>query len=150
MGTDPYQPVRVSRRIEAPPAVVFGILADPRQHLALDGSDMLRGAVTTEPVTGTGDVFVMKMYVSRLGDYEMSNQRRRVRAGPADRLGARGRPRSPGRGVRQHESWRHRAGALGSPVELRARRRRTRRDRRHRDLRPDFYQRCGFASAVAL
>jgi hypothetical protein len=73
METAEYQPVRVSRRIEAPPAVVFGILADPRQHLALDGSDMLRGAVTTGPLTGVGDVFVMKMYYSRLGEYEMNN-----------------------------------------------------------------------------
>ena len=73
MEIDEYQPVRVSRRIEAPRAVVFGILADPRQHLALDGSDMLRGAVTTGPLTGVGDVFVMKMYYSRLGEYEMNN-----------------------------------------------------------------------------
>src|SRR5580692_11865929 len=73
MATDQYRPVRVSRRIEAPPEVVFGIITDPRQHLALDGSGMLRGAVTTEPVTGVGDVFVMKMYFVRLGDYEMNN-----------------------------------------------------------------------------
>ena len=73
MATDQYRPVRVSRRIEAPPEVIFGILSDPRQHLALDGSGMLRGAVTTEPVSGIGDVFVMKMYFVRLGDYEMNN-----------------------------------------------------------------------------
>jgi hypothetical protein len=73
MATDQYRPVRVSRRIEAPPEVVFGIISDPRQHLALDGSGMLRGAVSTEPVTGVGDVFVMKMYFVRLGDYEMNN-----------------------------------------------------------------------------
>ena len=73
MATDQYRPVRVSRRIEAPPEVIFGIISDPRQHLALDGSGMLRGAVTTEPVTGIGDVFVMKMYFARLGDYEMNN-----------------------------------------------------------------------------
>ena len=73
MATDQYQPARVSRRIEAPPEVVFGIITDPCQHLALDGSGMLRGAVTTEPVTGVGDVFVMKMYFVRLGDYEMNN-----------------------------------------------------------------------------
>ena len=73
MATDQYQPVRVFRRIEATPEVVFGVITDPRQHLALDGSGMLRGAVTTEPVTGVGDVFVMKMYFVRLGDYEMNN-----------------------------------------------------------------------------
>ena len=34
---------------------------------------MLRGAVTTAPVCGVGDVFIMKMYFSALGDYEMNN-----------------------------------------------------------------------------
>jgi hypothetical protein len=34
---------------------------------------MLRGAVTTAPVSGVGDVFVMKMYFAELGDYEMNN-----------------------------------------------------------------------------
>ena len=65
--------VRVSRRIEAPAAVIFRVLADPGRHLELDGSGMLRGAVTTAPVTGVGDVFIMKMYFSELGDYEMNN-----------------------------------------------------------------------------
>lgn len=73
MATDQYQPVRVSRRIEAPAEIVFGILTDPCQHTALDGTDMLRGAVTTESVTDIVDVFVMKMYFVRLGDYEMNN-----------------------------------------------------------------------------
>jgi len=34
---------------------------------------MLRGAVSTAVVSGVGDVFVMKMYFSELGDYEMNN-----------------------------------------------------------------------------
>jgi hypothetical protein len=65
--------VRVSRRIDAPAAVIFQILADPGRHMELDGSGMLRGAVTTAPVSGVGDVFVMKMYFAKLGDYEMNN-----------------------------------------------------------------------------
>lgn len=65
--------VRVSRRIEAPAAVIFRVLADPGRHLELDGSGMLRGAVTTAPVSGVGDVFTMKMYFAELGDYEMNN-----------------------------------------------------------------------------
>jgi hypothetical protein len=68
-----YQPVAVSRRIPAPAARIFGVLADPTRHEELDGSGMLRGAVTTEPISGVGDVFVMKMYFSALGDYEMNN-----------------------------------------------------------------------------
>ena len=65
--------VRVSRRIGAPATVIFRVLADPRRHLELDGSGMLRGAVTTAPVSGVGDVFVMKMHFAALGDYEMNN-----------------------------------------------------------------------------
>ncbi|GAA1380080.1 polyketide cyclase [Catellatospora chokoriensis] len=66
-------PVRVSRRIDAPAAAIFQALADPTCHLALDGSGMLRGAVTQAAVTGVGDVFVMRMYYSAHGDYEMDN-----------------------------------------------------------------------------
>ena len=67
------EPVAVSRRIAAPAADIFAILTDPTKHLALDGSGMLRGAVTNEPVTKVGDVFVMKMYYVEHGDYEMNN-----------------------------------------------------------------------------
>jgi hypothetical protein len=65
--------VRVSRRIGASAAVIFRVLADPGRHAELDGSGMVRGAVTTAPISGVGDVFVMRMYFSELGDYEMSN-----------------------------------------------------------------------------
>ena len=65
--------VRVSRRIAAPAATIFQVLADPRRHTELDGSGMLRGSVTTAPVSGVGDIFIMKMYFSALGDYEMNN-----------------------------------------------------------------------------
>jgi hypothetical protein len=71
--TDDCPPVRVSRRIAAPASTIFRVLADPVRHLDLDGSGMLRGAATTAPVTGVGDVFVMKMYFAALGDYEMNN-----------------------------------------------------------------------------
>jgi hypothetical protein len=49
------------------------VLADPSRHIELDGSGMLRGAVTDDVVTGVGDVFVMAMYYSEHGDYEMNN-----------------------------------------------------------------------------
>lgn len=68
-----YQPVAVSRRICAPAHDIFQILANPVRHLELDGSGMLRGAVSTTMISGVGDVFVMKMYYSELGDYEMNN-----------------------------------------------------------------------------
>ena len=66
-------PVKVSRRIGAPAATIFRVLADPRRHTELDGSGMLRGTVTMTPISGVGDVFVMKMYFSELGHYEMNN-----------------------------------------------------------------------------
>ena len=68
-----HGPVEVSRRIEAPAHQIFAILADPVKHLDLDGSGMLRGAVTTAPVTRVGDTFVMRMYYEAHGDYEMVN-----------------------------------------------------------------------------
>ena len=59
-------------RIEAPAAMIFEILANPRRHRDFDGSDMLRGAVLDRPISGVGDTFTMKMH--RLGrDYLMVN-----------------------------------------------------------------------------
>jgi hypothetical protein len=72
--TTECKPVEVSRRIEAPAARIFEILADPRRHIDFDGSDMLRGAVSEDVISGVGDVFSMKMYFEPLGDYVMVNQ----------------------------------------------------------------------------
>jgi hypothetical protein len=68
-----YKPVAVSRRIGAPAHDIFQVLANPAKHLELDGSGMLRGAVSPAMISGVGDVFVMKMYFSELGDYEINN-----------------------------------------------------------------------------
>lgn len=73
MTDDEYQPVAVSRRICAPAHDIFQILANPARHPELDGSGSLRGVVSTTMISGAGDVFVMKMYFSHLGDYEMNN-----------------------------------------------------------------------------
>jgi hypothetical protein len=70
--TEDSKPVEVSRRIEAPAAQIFEILADPRRHRDFDGSDMLRGAISNRPISEVGDTFTMKM--NRLGDdYLMLN-----------------------------------------------------------------------------
>jgi len=106
MTAGEYQPVRVSRRIEAPASEIFRVLADPRRHLEIDGSEMLRGATSDAVISGVGDVFTMAMYYSELGDYEMSNhvvefeQDRRIGWEP-----------EAGRG--------HRATAAGSTAETR-------------------------------
>ena len=73
MTDDEYQPVAVSRRICAPAHDIFQVLADPARHPDFDGSEMLRGADSAAVISGVGDVFVMKMYCSRIGDYEMNN-----------------------------------------------------------------------------
>jgi uncharacterized protein YndB with AHSA1/START domain len=73
MASDQYQPVAVSRRVCAPAEEIFRVLADPVRHPEFDGSQMLRGAVSTDVISGLGDVFVMKMYFSEIGDYEMNN-----------------------------------------------------------------------------
>lgn len=66
------KPVEVSRRIEAPAALIFKILASPQRHTDFDGSGMLRGAVLDRPISEVGDTFTMKMH--RLGDdYLMLN-----------------------------------------------------------------------------
>ena len=63
---------QVSRRIEAPAAVIFEILANPRRHAEFDGSGMLPGAVLGGPISDVGDRFTMQM--RRLGDdYLMIN-----------------------------------------------------------------------------
>ena len=65
--------IAVSRRIAAPAGQIFAILTDPTRHQELDGSGMLRGAATTEPLTAVGDIFVMRMHYTAHGDYEMNN-----------------------------------------------------------------------------
>jgi hypothetical protein len=73
MTDDEYQPVALSRRISAPAHDIFQVLANPVRHLEFDGSESLRGAVSTAVISGVGDVFVMKMYFPHLGAYEMNN-----------------------------------------------------------------------------
>lgn len=97
MKEDKRKPVMVARRIGAPAADLFRILTDPRSHPDIDGSGMLRGAVSWAVISGVGDVFVMRMHASRLGDYEMNNHV--VEYEPDRRIGwepeaGRGHPRS--------------------------------------------------------
>jgi hypothetical protein len=65
--------VVISRRIDADAGTIFSVLADPGRHTDIDGSGMLRGSLTDAVVSGVGDVFVLKMYFTELGDYEMAN-----------------------------------------------------------------------------
>ena len=70
--SEEVKPIEVSRRIEAPAARIFKILANPQRHVDFDGSGMLRGAILDRPISDVGDTFTMKMH--RLGDdYLMLN-----------------------------------------------------------------------------
>ena len=70
--SEQIRPIEVSRKIGAPAASIFEVLANPQRHLDFDGSGMLRGAVLDRPISGVGDTFTMEMH--RLGDdYLMLN-----------------------------------------------------------------------------
>ena len=55
---------------------------------------MFRSVVTNRVISAVGDVFVMKMYFERLGDYEMNNRvvefepNRRIALGARARAGS--------------------------------------------------------------
>ena len=63
----------VRRVIDAPPASVFTALAKPAVQAAVDGSEMLRGAIDPTPLNAVGDTFAMDMYQPELGEYVMEN-----------------------------------------------------------------------------
>ena len=65
--------IAVSRQIPASPDKLFAILADPARHPEIDGSGMVREAVSPRPVTAVGDDFVMRMHHDEFGDYQMTN-----------------------------------------------------------------------------
>ncbi len=67
--------VRVSRVIDAPAKDIYEFLTLPRNHVALDGSDMVRGAVSGDQrLSQVGEVFTMDMYAeSQGGDYQREN-----------------------------------------------------------------------------
>lgn len=66
--------VTAQRRIDAPAAELFAVVADPRRHIDFDGSGMLRGTTATSPVERAGDQFLTQMYYEQFGDYEMMNR----------------------------------------------------------------------------
>jgi hypothetical protein len=73
MAGGEYEPITASRRIGSPAAEIFQVLADPVRHRDLDGSGMLQELVSGGTISGVGDVFVMRMYFTELGYYEMNN-----------------------------------------------------------------------------
>ena len=63
----------VTDTVQAPSAALFAVLADPRRHVEMDGSGMLRPGTDASPITGAGQVFTMQMHLASLGDYRTEN-----------------------------------------------------------------------------
>jgi hypothetical protein len=68
--------VRATTIIAAPAEVIFGVLADPTQHVAIDGTGWVRESLDSQPLTVAGQVFRMAMYHPKHpdGDYQMANR----------------------------------------------------------------------------
>ena len=71
--TDTTNVVSVTRRIPAAASRIFAVLADPARHPEIDGSGMVRAALSAGPVREVGGSFVMAMHNDEMGDYEMTN-----------------------------------------------------------------------------
>jgi hypothetical protein len=59
----------VTRTIAATPAQIFAVLADPARHCNTEPTDWVRDAVDTAPITGTGQMFAMNMFLERAGGH---------------------------------------------------------------------------------
>lgn len=69
----PVLSVSATRNVPMEPARLFAVLCDPGRHAALDGSDMVRRAVTSDRITKVGDVFRMVVYHPAVGEYQTDN-----------------------------------------------------------------------------
>jgi len=64
----------VTRTIAATPEQIFAVLADPSRHCNTEPTDWVRDAVDTAPITGTGQIFAMNMFlIHRGGHYVIHN-----------------------------------------------------------------------------
>jgi hypothetical protein len=64
--TDSYV---VTRTMDATPAQIFAILADPSRHKNTEPTDWVRDAVETGSITSTGQMFAMNMFFDRAGGH---------------------------------------------------------------------------------
>lgn len=63
----------VTRTIAAPPARVFALLADPARHPDTEPGDWVREAIDAAPITGTGQLFAMKMFLEQAGGHYVTH-----------------------------------------------------------------------------
>lgn len=66
--------ISVSREIAAQAEPIFSLLAHPAAHVAVDGSGMVRTAVSNDAISKVGDVFEMHMFNDEMGDYVTENR----------------------------------------------------------------------------
>ena len=59
----------VTRTIAASPSAVFAVLADPVRHGDTEPGDWVRDAVSTDPITAAGQIFVMNMFLEFAGGH---------------------------------------------------------------------------------
>lgn len=69
---EPAAALSISRSIAAPAPLLFAHLIRPADHVAIDGSGLVRGT-DHEVLSGVGDVFEMRMCNDFLGDYVTEN-----------------------------------------------------------------------------
>lgn len=63
-----------TRTIAASPEQIFAVLADPSRHYNTEPTDWVRDAVDAAPITSTGQIFAMNMYLTAAGgDYVTYN-----------------------------------------------------------------------------
>jgi hypothetical protein len=64
----------VTRTIAATPAEIFAVLADPTRHKDTEPGDWVRDAIDTQPITASGQMFAMNMFLEQAGGhYVMHN-----------------------------------------------------------------------------
>lgn len=64
----------VSRTIGTTPAAIFAVLTDPTRHHETEPGDWVRSAVDSDPITATGQVFAINMFIEAAGGhYVMHN-----------------------------------------------------------------------------
>ncbi len=63
-----------TRTVAASAPDIFEVLANPSRHQETEPTDWVRDAVTTDPITRTGQIFVVNMYLEHIGGhYVMHN-----------------------------------------------------------------------------
>jgi len=63
----------VTRTIAATPEQIFAVLADPSRHCNAEPTDWVRDAVDTAPITGTGQIFAMNMFLIHRGGHYVTH-----------------------------------------------------------------------------